>query len=223
MCDKNKSVKIRETIEGKALDTEERIERLQDGEASASTTDYKPNAYSSNRNRVEFEIVEKEPIFVIVDSSCESNPSSREILINNNKGCTKETDVPTYLKNHVFPIDLPSTSKEIREDSRSLSNEAESKEELQVMDINLQSDSELPVQNFNDNEDQSIVVTYLKNKDKVNRRDGVLLSSKKRSSLLNDVLKLETIPESDQVSSVIEPSISDQLLINYDNNSNSIL
>ncbi|CAF4810985.1 unnamed protein product [Pieris macdunnoughi] len=212
MSDKNKSVKIRESIEGKALDTEERIERLQDGEASASTTYelflcvYNPNAYSSNRNRVEFEIVEKEPIFVIVDSSCESNPSSREILINNNKGCTKETDVPTYLRKHVFPIDLPSTSKEIREGSRSMSNEAESKEELQVMDINLQSDSELPVQNF-DNEDQSIVVTYLKNKDKVNRRDGVLLSSKKRSSLLNDVPKLETIPESDQVSTVIDPSI----------------
>ncbi|XP_047525544.1 uncharacterized protein LOC125063247 isoform X2 [Pieris napi] len=221
MSDKNKSVKIRESIEGNTLDTEERIER-QDGEASSSTTVYNPNAYSSNKNRVEFEIVEKEPIFVIVDSSCESNPSSREILINNNKGCTKETDLPTYLKKYVFPIDLPSTSKDIREESRSMSNEAESKEELQVMDINLQSDSELPVQNF-DNEDQSIVVTYLKNKDKVNRRDGVLLSSKKRSSLRNDVPKLETIPESDQVSTVIDPSISDQLLINYDSNSNPIL
>ncbi|XP_045488613.1 protein VAPYRIN-like [Pieris rapae] len=75
------------------------------------------------------------------------------------------------------------------------------------MDINLQSDSELPEQNFNDSEDESIVVSYLKNKDKVNRRDGVLFSSKKKSSLLNDVLKLETIPESDQVSTVIDPSI----------------
>lgn len=171
------------------------------------SSENKPSACSSKRNQKEFHVFEKDEIFVIVDSSCESNPSSREILISNSKGYPSDNDIPKYLKKHVFPIDLPSTSKEIRHTSHSMCNEAECSEELQLIDINLQNDNDLYVNNFSDDdEDQSLLIAYLKNKDKVDLRDGVLVSSKKKSSLLNDMPKLETIPESEPISLTIIPS-----------------
>ncbi|CAK1555688.1 unnamed protein product [Leptosia nina] len=202
-----KAYNLRESTEESLTNTAQlKEDGPQDDDSTESTTSDNPNEKPPTKDRIqnkEFNVVERDPMFVIVDSSCQSNPSSREMLINNNKTHLKETELPKYLKKYVLPIDLPSTSKEIREPYNSSCNETESREELQVIDINLQSDNELPVKHYeSEREDESIVIAYLKNKHRILGKDGQLLSSKKKSSLLSDLPKLETIPESEQSTAI---------------------
>lgn len=74
---------------------------------------------------------------------------------------------------------------------------SESSDELQMMDINLQSENEIPVDDT-DNERESIVLAYLKNKDVILDYEGTILSTKKKSSILESVPKMETIIEGEQ-------------------------
>lgn len=95
-----------------------------------------------------------------------------------------------------MPNDLPSTSKDIPGDllhSPEL-EEADTRDELQMVDINLQSENEIAL---DDNRNDSVVVTYLRNnKDIVLGTEGPnLCTNKKKSSLLESVAKMETIVE----------------------------
>ncbi|CAH0694672.1 unnamed protein product [Spodoptera exigua] len=146
---------------------------------------------------LDFPESEREPMFVIVDSSSISDPSSKELLIDNEfHGRDK---IPTrYMNNKVKPVDLPSTSTDLRSELMPpLLKGTDSSVEMQIMDINLQSDNELIV-NDSDCENDSIVISYLRNKDAFLDFDGTLISTKKKSSLLESVPKLETILESEQ-------------------------
>ncbi|KOB74553.1 putative exodeoxyribonuclease V, beta subunit [Operophtera brumata] len=140
-----------------------------------------------------FEFKEKVPMFVIVDSSGISNPSSQEMLVENRKG--------TDFNENFIPIGIPSTSRNIRESIiQPQLHESESSEELQMIDINLQSENQIYIEN-DETDDESIVISYLQNKDLHLDLKGTLISTKKKSSLLEDVPKMETILEGEQYSS----------------------
>ncbi|XP_030020291.2 uncharacterized protein LOC115440219 isoform X2 [Manduca sexta] len=109
-----------------------------------------------------FHSLDKEPMFIIVDSSCVSNPSSKEILIDQ-RPTAGDTILKKYFNKNTIPIDVPSTSKGYTNDTLSSKlKESESKEELQMMDINLQSDNDIQI---DDTDNESIVISYLRNKD----------------------------------------------------------
>ncbi|KAJ0174579.1 hypothetical protein K1T71_009687 [Dendrolimus kikuchii] len=105
---------------------------------------------------------EKEQMFVIVDSSGVNNLSSKELLINKNKNATERISRNYIAVNIIQPDDMPSTSKDRNEMSLPQLKESDS-DEHQMIDINLQSENEIPCDYDNDND--SIVISYLKNKD----------------------------------------------------------
>lgn len=140
-----------------------------------------------------FEFNDKEPMFVIVDSSCVSNPSSQELLIEN-----KEGTVLKKFKKNVFSIGIPSTSRNIRDNIiQPQLQDSESAEELQMIEINLQSENQIPMEN-DETDNESIVISYLQNKD---LHLDTPITMKKKSSILEDVPKMETILEGEQFSS----------------------
>ncbi|KAI8439554.1 hypothetical protein MSG28_013296 [Choristoneura fumiferana] len=140
--------------------------------------------------------IERDPLFIF--NSCNISEPSSEILID-----PKKTKTQTVLRKNydtkVRHADGPSTSKEHPlEVIRSLIiYDSDSSDELQMMDINLQSENEIPVDDP-DNEHESIVLAYLKNKDVLLDIEGTILSTKKKSSILESVPKMETIIEGEQ-------------------------
>nr|XP_053610572.1 uncharacterized protein LOC128675290 isoform X3 [Plodia interpunctella] len=149
--------------------------------------------------------IDNEPVFVLVESSSLTSPSSQEILVES-KRHDKEPIFRGKSQKHlkqgvVIPFDTPSTSKDHRLDVKSSEiHSFESKDELQMADINLQSENDIPLDDTEiDNE--SIVLSYLKNKDAFLDREGIILSAKKKFSLLRSVPKMETILEGEQFSS----------------------
>lgn len=153
-------------------------------------------------------MVDREQMFVIVDASCDSDPSSRELLVTEKKNV--KTESSTGKKNfnkHVIPSDLPSTSHNITSDIflAAPNVESDSREEM-LMDINLQSDNEIKVTD-KAMDLHSLVVSYLKNKETTLESDGTLMSSMKKSSLLESLPKLETIVEGQQFSTNKGPMI----------------
>ncbi|XP_045500766.1 uncharacterized protein LOC123698225 [Colias croceus] len=167
---------------------------------------------SSNNMHVESTHIERDQMFVIVDSSCISNPSSRELLINSIPH-SREVAIPKHYNRNVLPIGIPSTSKDIIEPFHSAFVDIDSRDELQMIEINLQSENELPIKIEDEEDNDSIVIAYLKNRDRFVERDGLLVSTKKKSSLLDDVPKMETILEDEQFASfVISHNISSNSL-----------
>lgn len=155
-------------------------------------------------------MVDREQMFVIVDASCESDPSSRELLVTEKKNVKAESSTGNkYFNKHVIPRDLPSTSHDMANDTflpppRVVSD---SREEM-LLDINLQSENEIKV---NDKTDlHSLVVSYLKNKEALSESDGTMMSSKKKSSLLESLHRLETIVEGQQFSTNKGPTIKSE-------------
>lgn len=144
----------------------------------------------------DFEMRDREPMFVIVDSSCVSDPSSRELIIE-----TKNVRTPVKKINKIVqPIDMPSTSTDMTTINiiEPLLKESESTDELLMIEINLQSENEIPVEIDSDND--SIVMSYLRNKTLPLSLEGTLVNSKKISSILEDVPKMETILEGETYS-----------------------
>lgn len=156
-------------------------------------------------------------MFVIVDASCDSDPSSRELLVTEKKNVKAESSTGNkYFNKHVIPRDLPSTSQNMTSDDFLASPHVESdnREEM-LLDINLQSENEIKVTDKTDLD--SLVVSYLKNKETLSESDGTLMSSKKKSSLLESLHRLETIVEGQQFSTNKGPTIRSESQI--DNNS----
>ncbi|KAJ8715133.1 hypothetical protein PYW08_005114 [Mythimna loreyi] len=140
---------------------------------------------------------DREPMFVIVDSSCVSNPSSKELLIEN-RFHTRDPVVKRHFNKNVKPVDVPSTSREHGNDLLPpLLLESDSTDEMQMVDINLQSDNDLLISAESECDNDSIVMSYLKNKDTFLDLEGTLMSTKKKASLLDSVPKMETIVESE--------------------------
>lgn len=137
-------------------------------------------------------------MLVIVDSNYESLPSSMEMLIDK-KANPVDKIVKTYFNKNVIPHDFPSTSTDVitTEYVAPKLTESDSGDEMLMIDINLQSENEIPVEE-KENEDKSIVLSYLKNKDTLSDVDGTLMSTKKKSSLLESVPKMETIKEGER-------------------------
>ncbi|CAG4952338.1 unnamed protein product [Colias eurytheme] len=183
----------------------------EDVQSTARATDNGSEIQCSTKNmHVESTHIERDQMFVIVDSSCISNPSSRELLINSIPH-SREVAMPKHYNRNVLPIGIPSTSKDIIiEPFHSAFVDIDSRDELQMIEINLQSEScELPIKIEDEEDNDSIVIAYLKNRDKFVERDGLIVSTKKKSSLLDDVPKMETILEDEQFASfVISQNIS---------------
>lgn len=110
-----------------------------------------------------------------------------------------------------YAIGIPSTSKDIRENIiQPQLQESESADELQMIEINLQSENEIPTEH-DEIDNESIVISYLQNKNLRLDMEGTLISTKKKSSLLEDVPKMETILEGEQFSSFPLKASSSQL------------
>lgn len=77
---------------------------------------------------------------------------------------------------------------------------SDSSDEMQVIDINLQSENEITVDET-ELDEESVVVSYLRNRNAHLDLEVAILSTKKKSSLLNNVPKMETIVEGEQFSS----------------------
>ncbi|OWR51861.1 ankyrin repeat protein [Danaus plexippus plexippus] len=144
--------------------------------------------------------VDREPVFVLVDSRCVSSPSSREILINKINVAQDSTNKSP--KNKVIHVDTPCTSTAYAEYITIQSRTSDSIDELEMIDINLQSDNEIPI----DTKPDSIVVAYLRDKSEVIDKDEP--SSSKKMSLLDNLSKMETIPETERLSTFSIPSNS---------------
>lgn len=149
-----------------------------------------------SKHRTEISGIDKEPIFVLIDSSGLSNPSSKELLIDEDD---KDSVLRKFFDTYIKPTDRPSTSNEWSIPTSRL-KESESREEVQMIDINLQSENDI-VLDANDNENESIVLAYLRNKRSLYEFEGTILSNKKKSSLVASVPKLETILEGEQFTS----------------------
>lgn len=149
-------------------------------------------------------------MFVIVDASCVSDPSSRELLVTEKKNVKAESSTGNkYFNKHVIPRDLPSTSHNMTNDNFLASPRVESEiREEMLLDINLQSENEIKVTDKTDL--HSLVVSYLKNKETLSEPDGTLMSSKKKSSLLESFHRLETIVEGQQFSTNKGPTIKSE-------------
>lgn len=157
---------------------------------------------------------DREPMFVLVDSSCISDPSSKELLIDNGFHA-RDTVLTKYLNNNGAPVDLPSTSTDLRNELvPPLLRGTDSSDEMQMIDINLQSDNELLIGD-SDCDNDSIVISYLRNKDAFLDFEGTIMSTKKKSSLLENVPKLETILESEQFSTFPLTSTPEAASLNF--------
>nr|XP_021198429.1 uncharacterized protein LOC110382234 isoform X1 [Helicoverpa armigera] len=162
---------------------------------------------------------DRDPMFVIVDSSCVSNPSSRELLIDS-RFHSRDTILKRNFNKSVTPLDVPSTSRDVRNDYLiSPMKETDSSDEMQMVDINLQSDNDILVGDI-DSDSDSIVISYLRNKDMFLDLEGTLMSTKKKSSLLESVPRMETILESEQFSAFPITSTTDTHLTNLYKNGN---
>lgn len=148
-------------------------------------------------------------MFIIVDSVCDSNPSSREILVK--KNVVTENSLKIKHKRNVIPVDIPGTSRDPTYFMLPIDRDGESREEFEMIDINLQSENEIAIDEDNvATEPESIVIAYLRNKDDILDNDGIgMLTTRKKSSILENVPKMETIPEDKQFS-----LFPDQLRIN---------
>ncbi|XP_026744126.1 uncharacterized protein LOC113505549 isoform X3 [Trichoplusia ni] len=166
--------------------------------ATNSTEDDAGIQFAPNKD-FDYSGSDREPMFVIIDSSCVSNPSSKELLIDNRVN-TNNTILKKHFNKSTKYVDVPSTSRDLRSDLLNQQlKEADSTDELLMMDINLQSDNELSVGD-SDGDSDSIVLSYLRNKDAFLEMEGTIMSTKKKSSLLESVPKMETIIESEQFS-----------------------
>lgn len=144
-------------------------------------------------------------MFVIVNSSGINNNNSQELVVNKMHD-NKDRNLRKYFAVSVIqPDDMPSTSKDRNEMSHPQLKVSISQDEVQMIDINLQSEIEIPCDD--DNDSDSIVISYLKNKDIFLHMDGTILSTKKKPSLLKNVPKMETILEGQQFTTYT-PSIS---------------
>lgn len=166
-----------------------------------------PGLSSLSKHRTETCGIDKEPMFVLVDSSGLSNPSSKELLINDDD---KDTVLRKFFNKYIKPSERPSTSKELAIPADHIT-ESESKEEVEVVDINLQSENDIPVDDNEIDENESIVLAYIRNKNVLFEIEGTLLSTKKKSSILGSVPKMETILEGEQFSAF--PSASKRSLV----------
>ncbi|XP_035443908.2 L-asparaginase isoform X3 [Spodoptera frugiperda] len=141
-------------------------QRLQDGEPTreiAQPTEDEVGVHFTPRD-LDFLGSDREPMFVLVDSSCISDPSSKELLIDNGFHA-RDTVLTKYLNNNGAPVDLPSTSTDLRNELvPPLLRGTDSSDEMQMIDINLQSDNELLIGD-SDCDNDSIVISYLRNKD----------------------------------------------------------
>ncbi|RVE49832.1 hypothetical protein evm_005562 [Chilo suppressalis] len=163
--------------------------------------------YSVCKHRNQSCGIDKEPIFVIVESNSFSNPSSKEMLIDDPTGY-KDNLLMKYCEKNMKTDNLPSTSKDTTIPTLNI-KECESKEELEVVDINLQSENDISMTD-SESDKESIVLAYIRNRDKLLELEGTLLSSKKKVSLLESVPKMETIIEGKRFSTF--PSTSKNLL-----------
>ncbi|XP_013189689.2 nuclear factor NF-kappa-B p100 subunit-like [Amyelois transitella] len=168
-----------------------------DGEASTRSTEDDINIQCTSKKI--FSDIDNEPVFVIVDSKSLSNPSSKELLVEtkrHDKDAILKDKFQKHIKQGVIPFDTPSTSKDFRFFVKEI-NCSESKDELQMADINLQSENEILLED-NDVDNESIVISYLRNRDTVTDKEEIVQSNRKRSSLLRSVPKMETILEGEQ-------------------------
>ncbi|XP_050348179.1 uncharacterized protein LOC126772043 [Nymphalis io] len=193
---KDNNSRLSRTEEGTSLRATGIIssENIEDGQASSGSNedDINLQCTSANmyKNSNEFN---KDHMFVIVDSSCVSNPSSTEILINK-INVLNEVTLKKNQKNNVIPIDTPCTSKDQSDILPTQLHNCESREELQMVEINLQSDNEIPIaDNDAENEPESIVIAYLRNRETLRDNDEIFTTRKK--SLFENVPKMETILE----------------------------
>ncbi|CAH2093033.1 unnamed protein product [Euphydryas editha] len=180
------------SLQSNSLTVPKTAESIEDGQASSRSNEDDTNVQCTSANMYKnSNDFCRDPMFVIVDSSCVSNPSSAEILVNK---INVSQDVNIKKKINVIPTDIPCTSKNQSDLPIQIRN-CESREELEMVDINLQSDNEIPIDdNETENVPESIVLTYLRNKDTLINIDATFLN-KKKSSLLGNVPKMETILE----------------------------
>lgn len=153
--------------------------------------------------------IDKESLFVIVDSSCISRPSSREILVEDKEDTDtdrKRVDLNT--------TEVASTSKDngVQVPLRP-KNSCDYTDELEIVDINLQSDNELLVEGNDELENESIVITYLRNKGAFSDIENTMQSVKKKYSLLQNVPRMETILEGEQFN-LFNTASKDELSLN---------
>ncbi|KAL0821859.1 hypothetical protein ABMA28_005263 [Loxostege sticticalis] len=122
-----------------------RSQTVEDVETSTQTTEDDVGLqYSLSKHRTEISGIDKEPMFVLVDSSAiSSDPSSKELLIRENAEL-RDTVLRKYFNKYVKPANLPSTSRELSIPPHQI-RESESKEEVQMVDINLQSENDIPI------------------------------------------------------------------------------
>lgn len=154
------------------------------------------------------QLSDREPLCIIVEPSLSSlsDASSSELLIDTRK----KRIYPKFRKkkNYIRIVlpenfdDIPTTSKIHRNVVLPAESpfSSESKDEQQVIDINLQSDNEIDVDD--DSDDKSVVMAYLRDRENMHVEGG-LLTNKKKATLMSSVPKMETIPESEHDSPLL--------------------
>ncbi|XP_028173919.1 uncharacterized protein LOC114362645 [Ostrinia furnacalis] len=127
-------------------------QRIEDVETSTQTTEDDIGLqYSLSKQHTEIGGIDKEPMFVLVDSSGLSDPSSKELLIRDNAEL-RDTVLRKYFNKYIKPVELPSTSRDLSIPPHHV-KESESKEEVLMVDINLQSENEIP---FDENDNDKL-------------------------------------------------------------------
>lgn len=156
--------------------------------------------------------VEREPLFIIVDSICINNSNMKEMSIEIRPNSSKCT-VKKELRRNISSIDMPSTSEYYDNGNTTIQlNESNFMDEVEV---NPQKENIIPLNE--DNENESIVISYLKNRDTLSI-EGTAVSNKKRTSLLENVPKMETILEGEQFSSFPSKSELSKKIKYYEGN-----
>lgn len=103
-----------------------------------------------------------------------------------------------YLNKYVKLHGVPSKSRDPGNNLRwPALEESDSIDEMQMVDINLQNDNDLKVDAESECDNDSVDMSFIKNKDMILNMEGTLMSTKKKSCLLESVSKLETIVESE--------------------------
>ncbi|CAG9788787.1 unnamed protein product [Diatraea saccharalis] len=142
----------------------------------------------------------KEPTFVIVESESISNPSSKEILVEDSIH-HKDTVSTKYFNTYLRNSSVPSTSKESSTQNQNI-KVSESKEEVEMVNINFESENDISITD-SDTDNESIVLAYIRNRDEVIELESTLLASKRKTSLLESVPKMETIVEGQRFSTLL--------------------